>query len=496
MTQIDRRNFLRDTFKLAGGALVAAPSLAGLAACNDVDPVAPGGAPELARGRRAQGVSYGDLIPDPGGLPFLIPAGFTLRRLSLSGDPMVGGAGPVPYANDGMGAFGMPNGQVRLVRNHEVRNLAGTTPAMGARAYDAKAGAGCTTIVLDIDPRTGAPTVVREFVSISGTFVNCAGGPTPSGSWLTCEETTAGTTAGFDRKHGYVFEVPASADGEVDPVPLTQMGRFSHEAVAVDPRDGIVYLTEDANPVSGFYRYIPNDRNNLAAGGVLEMLQVVGRPRFNATGRVITESGTTYPAVAVPPFVPLETAWVRIDDPDPNLEGGAPSVFRQGFNAGGTRFSRLEGCWWSATDECIYFNDTNGGAVQAGRVWQYRPLPGGAGQLALIFESPNAAVLDAPDNICVSPRGGIVICEDGGGTQFMRGLSRQGQIFDFVRSADPVDATEFAGACFSPDGRVLFFNTQGTTLAQPGPSQPEDDPDPTVRGGTYAIWGPWAQGAL
>ncbi len=495
MTQIDRRNFLRDTFKYAGGALIAAPSLAGLAACNDVDPMAPG-APDLARGRRNNGAGYGDLIPDPSGLPFLIPAGFTLKRLSLSGDMMVGNSERVPYANDGMGAFGMPNGQVRLVRNHEIRNTANTAPAMGSNPYDARAGAGCTTLVLNIDPATGEPTVVREFVSISGTFVNCAGSPTPQGSWLTCEETTAGTGQGFDRKHGYVFEVPASADGEVTPVALTQMGRFSHEAIAVDPRDGIVYLTEDANPVSGFYRYIPNDRNNLAAGGVLEMLQVVGRPQFNATGRAITESGTTYPAVAVPPLVPLEATWVRVNDPDPDLEGNAPSVFRQGFNAGGARFSRLEGCWWSANDSCIYFNDTNGGAVQAGRVWQYTPLPGGAGRLTLVFESPNASVLDAPDNICVSPRGGLVICEDGGGTQFMRGLTPQGVIFDFVRAADPNDATEFAGACFSPDGRVLFFNTQGTTLVQPAPEQPEDNPDPQVRGGTYAIWGPWTSGAL
>ena len=496
MTQIDRRNFLRDTFRYAGGALIAAPSLAGLAACNDVDPTAPGG-PDLARARRSGAGGYGALLPDPGGLPFLIPPGFTLRRLSLSGDPMAGGGGRVPYALDGMAAFGMPNGQVRLVRNHEIRNLAGTTPAMGARPYDGRAGAGCTTLVLDVDPATGAPSLAREFVSISGTFVNCAGGTTPWGSWLTCEETVAGTTAGFARKHGYVFEVPAAADGEVDPVPLTQMGRFSHEAVAVDPRDGVVYLTEDgASGLSGFYRYVPNTPGVMANGGVLEMLAVVGRPQFNGTGRSVTAGGVASPAVALPPLVPLETAWVRVDDPDPSLETGAPSVFAQGFAKGGVRFSRLEGCWWSAGDACVYFNDTNGGAVTAGRVWQYTPLPGGAGRLTLIFESPSPDVLDAPDNICVSPRGGLVICEDGGGTQYLRGLTRQGQIFDFVRAADPTDASEFAGACFSPDGRVLFFNTQGTTIAQPGPSQPEDNPDPTVRGGTYAIWGPWAQGAL
>ena len=496
MTPIDRRNFLRDTFKYAGGALIAAPSLAGLAACNDADLVAPGGSPDLTRARRSGAGGYGALIADPGGLPFLIPPGFTLRRLSLSGDPMAGGGGRVPYANDGMAAFGMPNGQVRLVRNHEIRNLAGTAPPIGAKPYDPQAGAGCTTLVLDIDAQTGAPSIVREFVSISGTFVNCAGGPTPWGSWLTCEETVAGPSNGFARRHGYVFEVPASADSEVDAVPLPAMGRFSHEAVAVDPRHGIVYLTEDGpSGLSGFYRFLPTVPGNMAAGGTLQMLAVTGRPQFNATGRVFGSGATASPAVAVPPFVPLEATWVTIDRPDPNLESTpADTVFSQGLDKGGARFRRLEGCWWG--DNSVYFNDTNGGAVGAGRVWQYRPQPGGTGLLTLIFESPSADVLDAPDNICVSPRGGLVICEDGGGTQYLRGLTPQGQIFDFVRSANPTDATEFAGACFSPDGRVLFFNTQGTTQAQPGPQLPEDNPDPTVRGGTFAIWGPWAQGAL
>jgi len=495
---LDRRNFLRDSLKYAGGALIAAPSLAGLAACNDLDPAAPDGAPGLSRARPNSAGGYGALVRDPGGLPFLIPQGFSLRRLSLSGDPLAGGGGTVPYAMDGMAAFGMPNGQVRLVRNHEIRNLANTTPPIGAKPYDPAAGAGCTTLVLDVDAATGAPTLVREFVSISGTFVNCAGGPTPWGSWLTCEETVAGPSNGFQRRHGYVFEIPAAANEEVDAVPLPQMGRFSHEAVAVDPRDGIVYLTEDgASGLSGFYRYLPNVPGNMVAGGTLQMLAVRDRPQFNATGRVFGSGATASAAVAVPPFVPLDAVWVTIDRPDPNLETTpADTVFNQGLGKGGARFRRLEGCWWSATDACIYFNDTNGGAVGAGRVWQYRPQPGGTGQLALIFESPSAEVLDAPDNICVSPRGGIVICEDGGGTQYLRGLTPQGRIFDFVRALDPSEATEFAGACFSPDGRVLFFNTQGTTIAQPAPQLPEDTPDPTVRGGTFAIWGPWAQGAL
>src|SRR3712207_5685309 len=97
---------------------------------------------------------------------------------------------------------------------------------------------------------------------------------TPWGSWLTCEELAVlPPNAGVSKSHGWVFEVPATARGPVDPVPLTAMGRFQHEAACVDPRSGVIYMTEDAFDHLGlFYRFLPNDRRNPAKGGRLQAL--------------------------------------------------------------------------------------------------------------------------------------------------------------------------------------------------------------------------------
>src|SRR5690606_37056330 len=161
--------------------------------------------------------------------------------------------------------------------------------------------------------------------------------------------------------------------------------------------------------------------------------------------------------------------------------GDFNAVFAQGFTQGAARFARLEGCWWG--DDSVYFHSTNGGDAKLGQVWQYRPTAADRGDLTLVFESPSADVLDYPDNITVSPRGGIVICEDGGGEQFIRGLTPDGRIFPFARNT--LNNTEFAGACFSPDGRTLFLNIMGSTTDAG-----------TQQGATIAIQGPWENGAL
>ncbi len=480
MSTMDRRDFLRRA-ALTGGIAVT-PSLAGLVAWSEgcTRPAVRG-----ARATRATG-GYGPLTASVDCPELWIPEGFGCRRLSTTTRPSLVDPGLiVPPAIDGMAAFPMPDGNIRLIRNHEIVDGARVARPIGVRPYDPHAGGGTTTLEVRIVQR-GAETdveLVGEWVSLSGTHTNCAGGPTPWRTWLTCEEIVTGPPRDYARRHGYIFEVPVDAPGEVEAVPLTAMGRFVHEAVAVDEATGIVYETEDAwwreadphgSPGSGFYRFLPNTPGRLIDGGRLEMLAIEGRPAYD------TITGQT-------PGMVLPVRWVAIEDPDPAAaDEDAAAVFRAGTSRGGARFQRLEGCW--AGDGGIYFVSTNGGDAAAGQVWHYRPRAADRGELTLIFESPSSDVLEGPDNICTSPRGGLILCEDGTAEQYVRGLTPQGEIIDLVLA--PLapglpDPSEFAGATFSPDGRVLFFNVQGgRSLATTQP------------GATYALWGPWEIGAL
>jgi secreted PhoX family phosphatase len=447
----DRREFLRSA-GLTVGAMALAPSLPGL----------------IAWGRRSEvrrSPGYGPLRP--AGPELALPEGFEYVKFGVEGTPMSDGS-PTPRAHDGMATFGMPDGSLRLVRNHEDKDPPGRARVLGdpRRAYDRSAGGGTTTIEIAL-PEDGPPEIVRDFVSLGGTTVNCAGGPTPWGTWLSCEEITWGDRKGMRLPHGYVFEVPAAANEPVQAVPLVSMGRFQHEAIAVDPRTGFVYETEDLNRRSGFYRFRPRTPGRLVDGGDLEMLAIAGSPQADLRRGQAT-------------WEPLPVEWVPIRDPDPsNAEPSPDAVFTQGYEEGGARLTRLEGCWYA--DGSVYFHSTNGGDAHAGQVWRYMPEDEA---LVLIFESPATDVLDSPDNLTVSPRGGLLICEDATGTSHLRGLTPQGGIFDFARNI--VNEREFAGACFSPDGRVLFVNIQGDL----------DSYGPGNLGMTFAIWGPWEAGSL
>ncbi len=381
-----------------------------------------------------------------------------------------------PLGHDGMAAFPGPDGSIRVLRNHEERTGAATAMPSGldpARRYDHRGGGGTSTLQVRFDGVT--PVLETAWMSLAGTIVNCAGGPTPWGSWLSCEETTAGIANGWTREHGYVFEVPSSADTLVTPVPLTAMGRFVHEAVAVDPDTGIVYETEDRN-TAGFYRFLPDEPGNLAAGGRLQMLKLRDHWQYDTrTGQRIGEQ--------------LAAEWVDMDDPDPVDAGSnALAVWRQGNGKGGATFRRLEGCWWGIG--AVYFTSTNGGDIGEGQVWKYTPTTSSEGTLELVYESRDSAILSFPDNLTVSPGGALVICEDTSRRMHyaLQVLSADGSIFPFCIH-EGLD--EWCGACFSPDGRILFANLQGSNSGDP--SNPATYATP---GRTIAIWGPWENGVI
>jgi len=384
--------------------------------------------------------------------------------------------------------------RVLLVRNHERGYDTAEQVAAEAlfgdpsTAYDPIAGGGCTTLVWN----TARKQLERSFVSINGTSVNCAGGPI-RGSWFTCEETTEGVASygtvrgGFRKDHGYVFEVPAGEDIVVtDPSPIRDMGRFRHEAVSQDDRTGHYFLTEDSGSTSGFYRFIANNRNRPELGGRLQMLGVAGEPGKNL-------------ALGYPIFSMFDVEWVDIAQPDPAIgytftrPGSSPfvvsaanmeeAVFEQGLAGGGAKMARLEGLWYDPRAAKHYFTSTSGGMKGLGQVWEYDDV---AEVLRLVFESDDKNELEAPDNLTVSPRSGLVLCEDGPVENFVRGLNDAGEVYDFalnnivVTSSGQVPGStapddyrdnEFAGACFSPDGQWLFVNVQtpGVTFAITGP---------------------------
>ncbi len=458
MAQIDRRTFLCGTGLLGGAAfglegLIARGALTALRSKDSVAGLGEGGYGPL---KTTASRNTGEKL-------LALPPGFEYMVFGKAGTKMSDG-NLTPGAHDGMGAFAAGS-LIRLVRNHEVKGAPDKAIADVSKSYDPTARGGATTLL--VDPVTRE--LVRDFVSLSGTLVNCAGGPTPWGTWISCEETVLGNTrikgkdgevGGFAREHGYCFEVSARADGPVMPTPLKAMGRFVHEAVAVDPATGIVYETEDRD-TAGLYRFLPDQPGKLGTGGRLQMLMMKDKPDYD------TRKGQTVGK-------PLPVRWVDIADPDPSAAGtNERAVFEQGLAKGGATFARLEGCWYGSGH--IFLNSTNGGDKERGQVWQYRPLGPSDGELTLLFESRDPAILNAPDNICVSPRGGLVLCEDTEQEIYVRGLTPQGKIFDFAKNI--LGNSEFAGATFSPDGKTLFLNIQTPGL-------------------TFAIWGPWENGAL
>lgn len=423
---------------------------------------------------------YGALVPDAHKILDL-PAGFQYRVLSRLGDRMSDGY-RVPGQPDGMAAFPGADGRVILVRNHEIghaywergpfednRKLPKNfDPALcydrGSNGSQPFVG-GTTNLVYH--PKTGE--VESQFLSLFGTDRNCAGGPTPWGTWITCEEPED-LTSPWGLRHGYCFEVPATAEpGLVTPEPLRGLGRFRHEAIAVHPASGIVYLTEDRSD-GMIYRFVPDVPGDLRKSGKLQALAIRGHDSANT--RNWPGDKETFPI-----GTPRPVRWIDLED----IEGRYDDLRDRGVKAGAARFSRGEGMWYGSGEksggEAIYWCCTDGGAITRGQVFRYRPGPAEGrpgeddrpGTLELYLEPNDQDLLENGDNITVAPWGDLIICEDSKSTNAVRGVTPAGEIFTLARNA--LNDSEFAGACFSPDGAILFVNIQtpGLTLAITGP---------------------------
>jgi len=425
----------------------------------------------------SQAEGYGPLVEDPRGLIDL-PQGFICRIVSRAGEEMDDGL-LVPGRPDAMAAFPGPNGTTLIVCNHECVRMSdgpfgrnntrlGRIPA--DKLYDMGAGmtpnpGGTTTIVWD----TRVNIRARQFMSLAGTLINCAGGPTPWGSWISCEETAL--TAGYHEEekihclkdHGWCFEVPASHEvGLADPVPLTGMGRFMHEAVGVDPRTGIVYLTEDRDD-GLIYRFIPRQPGNLGAGGRLQALVLLSGVRDASNWPTLKET------VAIGER--MNVRWIDLQDTDSPKD----DLRHRGHAAGACRFARGEGMW--VGDGEVFWVCTSGGRSQIGQIFRYVPSAAegserekaAPGRLELFIEPNDARRMVNPDNITISPWGDVIACEDTGGSDCrLVGITRAGTLYTLAHSRRH---GEFAGAVFSPDASTLFVNMleQGLTLAITGP---------------------------
>lgn len=422
---------------------------------------------------------YGPLVPDPSGI-INLPEGFSYQVIAEKGEVMADGL-LHPGRADGMATFVLENGKILLVCNHEISPGDPEEGAFGEsyelldkvapeQLYDYGRGLmpclGGTTSML-IDPATGK--VEKSWMSLAGTIRNCAGGPTPWGSWLTCEENTARAGEELEQDHGYIFEVPATADVSMAvPTPIKAMGRFNHEAVAVDPKTGIVYETEDQGD-SLIYRYLPTEPGNLLAGGKLQALVVNGRPGLDTRNWPDTIAGGEMPYKE-----PLAVSWIDIHD----VESPEDDLRIQGYEAGAARFARGEGIWFG--DGELYFACTNGGRIQAGQIFRYQPSPfegtpeeaNQPGVLELFLESDSTELLKSCDNLTIADSGHIFLCEDQISPRIV-GVTPSGELYHFAHNVGY--ESEFAGAAFSPDGNYLFVNIQ-------------------VPGITLAITGPWKQG--
>ncbi len=470
---LDRRAVLR-------GAAVGGVGFAAVGAVPSLADATP--PPVDKSGALRQNKPFPPLMDDPKGV-LALPPGFKYTVVTRAGETTLKSGQPTPGAHDGMAAFSDGHGYL-LIQNHEIgSNNALGVPQVKGTVYDEGVGSagGCTVISVDRNGKNKG-----EWVGISGTLTNCAGGPTPWGTWMTCEETenkANGTTRLKD--HGYVFEV--WGDGKTaNPVPLKALGRYAHEALAIDNDREHIYLSEDASGPNGlFYRWSGPRKYRLdqrswkdladADFGTLEAMAILGDD-----GKPIPDVAYLTSAQLLRPF---RVAWVEVPDRD----AVSVSVRKQFTDGQVTRGKKFEGVW--GTRDGVYVvnsyaeagsTDLPGDAVpHDGMVWFYN-YEKQTIQLVTYFPSNDAADLgpgaryvdynfDSPDNVTVTPWGSLVLAEDGNSSSHVLSSTPGGPTYAIARNM--LNDSEFCGPTFSDDGKVLFVNIQtpGLTLAITGP---------------------------
>ena len=392
--------------------------------------------------------------------------GFNYKIISKQNQIMSDGL-PVPGHADGMISFKGENGRIILIRNHEIGNFYKIEKLLKLNSlYDypdyinknkdnffdlgknekLPCCGGTTTIIYN--PET--QKVEKEFLSLAGTLVNCSGGPTPWNTWITCEEIVRNQgDDGLQKNHGYNFEVIPSDNIKLNKaIPLKAMGRFRHEAIAINPKTNIAYQTEDRED-GLIYRFIPENSAKYGIKGKLQSLKISIKDTRNWKFNYI-EKNKKY-----------NVEWIDLENPDRKED----DLRYDGEQKGASVFARPEGMWFD--NNSVYFTCTSGGYNKLGQIWKYHI---NNNQLELLFESNNSNLMKACDNIIISPWGDIIICEDGKGRDRLIGIKPNGKTY--VIAENILNSAEFAGANFSPDGSILFVNIYSPTL-------------------TIAITGPW-----
>ncbi|WP_066374075.1 alkaline phosphatase PhoX [Herbidospora mongoliensis] len=442
------------------------------------------------------------LKDDPNGI-LALPEGFSYKIVTREGvTDMSFGQGKTPGLHDGAGVVSSKHAGFAIILNHELGpGSANGVPLVPGTVYDpgAPLAGGCT--VVNTGPDGG---FLSQWVGISGTVRNCAGGVTPWGTWLTCEESSnkagstwsgGGQSGTYQKDHGYVFEVYPTGSETQLPKPIKAFGRYDHEALAVEPKQRRVYLSEDASGPNGlFYRWTAS-QGKLEKGfaehlgdteGTLEAMQIRADD-----GSIITDVSYITSAQLGRPF---NVTWIAVPDRDAKT---VPT--RQQFAEGTvTRGKKFEGVW-SNGDGCYIVNSfafatadlPPDAAKHDGMVWFYdykdetitlvtyfphNPFAEGEG----VPPKYTDMTFDGPDNVTVTPWGTLVLAEDGVRASHVLSSVPGGPTYAIARNQLQIGTSngqptysEFTGPTFSPDGKVLFVNIQtpGIQLAITGPWQ-------------------------